>query len=381
MEIYVARAGDSVYRVARRLGVEPEELIYWNQLQNPEVLAVGQALFVPGRERRHTVRRGESLYSIARAYDVSLQRLIAANPQLRDPAHIRPGEVITIPAGNASEREVVVNGYMTGGSMATMRETLPWLTFLSPFSFQVDARGGLTKTFSFSPALSAGYRTANLLTVANLQPDGGFSSDIAHAILTDETVQNTFLGNLETQLSLGGYYGVNLDFEYVYPFDRENYNRLVARLADRLHLLGYTLVTALAPKTSDAMTGLLYAGHDYAFHGRVADYVILMTYEWGYSRGPAMAVAPLDKVKRVLDYAVSVMPAGKILMGVPNYGYDWKLPFVPGSVARALTNVQAVTLAGQVRAAIRYDEAAQSPFFRYVDGDGAAHEVWFEDAR
>ena len=106
-----------------------------------------------------------------------------------------------------------------------------------------------------------------------------------------------------------------------------------------------------------------------------------MTYEWGYTYGPAMAVSPIDRVRQVLDYAVSVMPAGKLLMGVPNYGYDWTLPFVQGSAARPVTNVSAVTLAGSVGADIQFDETAQAPFFRYYESTGREHEVWFEDAR
>ena len=105
------------------------------------------------------------------------------------------------------------------------------------------------------------------------------------------------------------------------------------------------------------------------------------SYEWGYSRGPAMAVAPVDKVRQVLDYAVTEIPPRKLLMGVPNYGYDWTLPFVQGSVARSLTNVGAAALAGTVGAEIRFAAAAQSPFFNYTDSGGRRHEVWFEDAR
>ena len=125
----------------------------------------------------------------------------------------------------------------------------------------------------------------------------------------------------------------------------------------------------------------MYSAHDYAAHGQTVDYVVLMTYEWGYTYGPAMAVAPIDKVRQVLDYAMQVIPAGRILMGVPNYGYDWTLPFVQGTAARSLSNIDAVTLAGQVRASIQYDQTAQAPFFHYYDGDGRQHEVWFEDAR
>ena len=211
--------------------------------------------------------------------------------------------------------------------------------------------------------------------------EGGFSSQIAHAILTDQTVQDTFLDNTEALLKQGGWYGINVDFEYVYQFDRESYNQFLGRLTERMHRLGYIVVTALAPKLSGDQQGLLYSAHDYAVHGQLADYVVLMTYEWGYIRGPAMAVAPVNMVRRVLDYAVSVIPAGKILMGVPNYGYDWTLPFVQGTVARSLTNVEAAALAGQVGASIQFDQVAQSPFFRYRGGDGKLHEVWFEDAR
>ena len=381
MELYTVKRGDTVWQIARRFDLPVSDIIYANQLQNPDVLSVGQALIIPGVETRHTVRRGDTLYAIARGHGVSPQRLIAANPQITDPNRIFPGQTIVIPAGGQDLREIAVNGYITDASEDTLNATLPYLTFLSPFSYRTDTLGNLTPTFHLNPSLSAAQRTVNLLTLTNLPEEGGFSSRIAHVILTDQTAQDSFLDNTEALLRQGGWYGVNVDFEYVYPFDRESYNQFLRRLTDRLHRLGYIVVTALAPKLSEDQQGLLYSAHDYAAHGKIVDYVVLMTYEWGYTRGPAMAVAPVDQVRRVLDYAADVIPAGKILMGVPNYGYDWTLPFVQNSVARSLTNVEAVTLAGEVGAAIQFDETAQAPFFRYRDGDGRQHEVWFEDAR
>ena len=85
-----------------------------------------------------------------------------------------------------------------------------------------------------------------------------------------------------------------------------------------------------------------------------------------------MAVAPIDKVEQVVRFAVSAIPADKIFLGIPNYGYDWTLPFIG--------NVQAVEQAVQVGAPIQYDETAQSPHYNYWR-DRAEHEVWFEDAR
>src|SRR5699024_1996245 len=106
-----------------------------------------------------------------------------------------------------------------------------------------------------------------------------------------------------------------------------------------------------------------------------------MTYEWGYSAGPAMAVSPLPEVRNVVEYALTEMPAEKIMLGQNLYGYDWTLPFVQGeSFARALSPQQAIQLAWDQSVSIEYDERAQAPFFTYID-DGKEHEVWFEDAR
>lgn len=68
-------------------------------------------------------------------------------------------------------------------------------------------------------------------------------------------------------------------------------------------------------------------------------------------------------------------------MGIPNYGYDWTLPFVEGSAAKTISNTAAVDLARKEGAAIRYDEESQSPFFNYYDDNRKQHVVWFEDAR
>lgn len=105
-------------------------------------------------------------------------------------------------------------------------------------------------------------------------------------------------------------------------------------------------------------------------------------YEWGYTFGPPMAVSPIDEVIKVLDYGVTEIPSGKILMGVPNYGYDWKLPYVRGeSRADSLSSVEAMDLAREFNVEILFDEVAMTPYFYYTDYDNIAHVVWFEDAR
>lgn len=95
-----------------------------------------------------------------------------------------------------------------------------------------------------------------------------------------------------------------------------------------------------------------------------------------------MAVAPINEVRKVINYAVSVIPRKKIIMGIPLYGYDWTLPYVPkGDFAESIGNLEAVDRASRVNAIIKYDVKAQSPHYNYYGADRAQHEVWFEDAR
>lgn len=95
-----------------------------------------------------------------------------------------------------------------------------------------------------------------------------------------------------------------------------------------------------------------------------------------------MAVAPLPNVRQVVEYALTEISPQKLWLGIPNYGYDWTLPFVQGeSKARSISNQYAVSLARRYGVPIQYDDTAQSPWFRYYDAEGRQHEVWFEDAR
>ncbi len=95
-----------------------------------------------------------------------------------------------------------------------------------------------------------------------------------------------------------------------------------------------------------------------------------------------MATAPLNNVRRVLEYGVSVIDPNKILMGIPNYAYDWPLPFVRGeTAAESIGNQQAIERGVQYGVTIQFDELAQAPFYNYTNAEGVEHVVWFDDVR
>ena len=381
LTIYVVKPGDSLYAIANKYGVTVDALIYDNQITDPLKLVEGQSLFISATSVEYRVRPGDSLFKIARYYDTSVESILSANPTLTARTRLYPGQLIVIPLQSEMLGTAQINGFTVKTTMQTINETLPYLTYISAFSWQVDEAGGITPLND--DAVNAAAREQNvapLMSIANIKTGSGFSSDVAHAILTDAAAQNAFLTNVMAAMRQKNYYGVIFDIEYIYPFDRDSYTQFLRRAVQMLHEQGYIVMTAVAPKLSATQTGTLYEAHDYKAHGEIVDYVIIMTYEWGYIYGPAMAVAPIDQVKKVLDYAVSVIPSEKILMGMPNYGYDWTLPFVRGSAADPVSNTEAVKLASEVGAAIQYDEKAQAPFFNYYR-DRKKHEVWFDDAR
>lgn len=330
----------------------------------------------------YTVKPGDTLFDIAQKNGVTISALVAAN-QLSDPYKLPVGLALVIPGQSIRERSIVVNGYAFPGiSDIALLGALQYLTYLSVFSAKTRIDGTITE-LNDTALIRKCYvnGVAPVLTLTNQRESGGFSGDIAHAVIADEEVKTKLIQNVMEYLDRRNYFGLNIDFEYVREEDRTLYTQFLLDFAAALRRVGYSFSVALAPKISQEQSGLLYTAHDYGAVGSIADKVIIMTYEWGYTYGEPMAVAPIDKVRQVLDYAVMEMPPEKILMGMANYGYNWTLPYKKGTAARPLSLPEIPQTAYSQYADIRFDDTAQSPFFRYYDSAGTEHIAWFEDPR
>lgn len=339
MDIYVVSPGDTVDRIADAYGVSPESIIDNNQLVYPYALAIGQALLITF-----------------------------------------PGEIDL-----SSRPSVHVGGYAyTYISPWVLEQTLPFLTELFVFSYGFTFEGDLLAPplddyWMIQASVSRNVRP--ILTLTPLDASGNFNNSLITSVVQSDIYKQNLISQLLDVLQSKGYVGVDVDFEYIKASDRDAFTAFVNDLANTLRPYGYTTSVALAPKTSADQPGLLYAGKDYAALGAVSDSVLLMTYEWGYKYGPNMAVAPLNMVRQVVEYAVTEIPPEKIRLGIPNYGYDWSLPFKQGiTAATTIGNVEAIRIAIDNDAVIQFDEVSASPFFRYIR-NGVEHEVWFEDVR
>ena len=319
MDIHVVRAGETVSSVAARYGVPAGILAGVNGVAPDAPLAVGQTLVVRRPRELHAVASGESVYSIALRYGLSVRTLYQNNPALGGRSALYPGQTLVIAYDDTPTRTLAVNAYsypfIRGGLLDA---ALPYLTYLTPFTYGINADGTLLPLADEWLLAAAGqYRTAALMHLSTLTEEGRFDNARSTLILEEADAQDALMQSILETVQARHYFGLDVDFEYVLPEQREAYAAFITRLREALNPLGCPVIVALAPKTSAAQRGLLYEAHDYTLLGAAANAVFLMTYEWGYAYGPPMAVAPLGQVRAVLDYALTAVAPGEDLHGHP----------------------------------------------------------------
>ena len=261
---------------------------------------VGQALVIPIIGHFYTVSQGDTLYTIARRFGVTPQQIATAN-RISLNQQLQPGFRLYIPQGQ--KRSAEFNGYVEPRGTpvppnleSSAREAAPYLTYLA-FSFNVGRDGSLQPPpLNNFPAIARDHHNV-LMMVINNQEQDQFSDELGRILLNNIAIQDAFLNNIVTTARQYGFRDIDFDFEYLRPADREAYNNFLRKAKSRFSSEGWFMSTALAPKTSAGQKGKWYEAHDYPAHGQISDFVVIMSYEWGYSGGPAMAVSPIDQVR------------------------------------------------------------------------------------
>lgn len=243
-------------------------------------LAVGQTVVIRQVGTFHTVQPGQTLDSIARQYGVSVRQLYRRNYFLGGGPFIRPGQKLVIAYQDQPTAATHTNGYAYPFiSRELLSAELPYMSYLTPFTYGIDASGGLLPLRD-EEMLSEARRlgTAPLMHLSTLTETDNFSSERAVQVLTGMALQDALIEQIISTISAKGYRGLDVDFEYIPGAQREAYAAFIRRLRERLSPMGLPVIVALAPKTSSQQRGLLYEAHDYALLGAAADFVLLMTY-------------------------------------------------------------------------------------------------------
>ncbi len=210
--------------------------------------------------------------------------------------------------------------------------------------------------------------------VSNVDTD--WSPSIAHSVMTKN--MSKAVANLVAFAQANKFAGINIDFESVNQGDRNNFDTFTKALAQALHAKGLKLIISVPAFSSTDETNIYNYGYDYRSLGASADYLQMMTYDEtipGWSPGP---VAGSDWMENDLDYATSLVSPGKILNGIPSYGYDWQ----SNNDGSQLFWVNTPALLAKYKIKPSYDANTNSETFQYKASDGSGlHTVWTENAQ
>jgi spore germination protein len=382
MTIHVVQRDDTINSIADRYGVSADRLIIDNGIKNPNLLVVGEAIVILKPEISYTIQEGDTLGSIADQYEVTIMQLLRNNPYLSDREYIYPGETIVISYENNIISTVAINAYAFPFiEMNVLRKTLPFLTYLTIYSYEVTDEGEINDIDDLEIIQTA--KAYGVAPIMMLTASSGSMEDeinVIHSILSSNEIQERFITNILGILETKGYSGVSIVTPYILPTDRILYEEFIVILADRLSKAGYKAYITFNIRIFQLLNGTIFTGIDYSKLAQVVDGINLISYEFGYSEGIPAGTTSMDTLGRFIEFTTRLIPSELIYIGVPAIGYVWRLPYIPiKSRGMAISYDSVLDLAIENGTEIQYDEITNTAYFQYISDDEFVVRFW--DAR
>lgn len=240
----------------------------------------------------------------------------------------------------------------------------------NPGWYTIAADGTFTKNGNAEdPALRAALAGVDLMPTIKNYVNGRFDGTMVAAIVGSADLRAKHADALTNLVVQNAFAGIDVDYESLASTTRAGYTLFVQQLAQKLHAAGKKLSVTVSAKTSDAANWAGPAGEDWAAIGAAADSVKIMVYDEHWNGSAAGPIASLSWLDAVATYALSSMPAQKIMIGLPWYGYDWQ-----GTSAATVTYADAMARAQSNGAQIGHDANGEATF------SYSGHTVYFQDA-
>lgn len=383
MIIHVVEPGETIESISEYYNVPVDRLILENGITNPDNLATGQTIVIVQPVILYTIQSGDTLESIALQYRVSPMELLRNNPYLSDREHMYAGETIVIRYQSNKTKTIATIGYtFTYIDPSVLIKTLPFLTYLCIFNYRATDVGDIISIGDDTELiqLSRTYGAVPMMLVSTISEEGIASREVTNNILNNPSVQDQLLDNILYIMRTKGFSAINI---YVENITYDNIDRIaeyLQRASEMFRLEGYTIMITITPALGEYSGG--FEQINYSRLSEFVDGVIFASYDWARTFSYPSAIYPVNILRDLLDYMVRTIPPEKNYLGITTSGYDWLLPYVPGSTqATVISYNEAVQIAADNGIAIQFNEDAQSAFIYYMDSDGNPHIVWTKDAR
>jgi len=242
---------------------------------------------------------------------------------------------------------------------------------VATYTYTTDSYGNLTGD---APLDDISYARSNNIDIFALITNN-FSASVGKTLLESRDNRQNLINNIIKVIETNGYKGVNIDMEGIYSSNREHFTLFMSELYNTLKPRGLMVTLDIPAKTWDDPKNGWAGAYDYPKLSAFADEIIIMTYDEHYPGGPPGPIASIGWVEKVINYALTVMPADKIMLGVAAYGYDWSSK---GAKSYGIGGIKKI--AQTYNRTIQWDTTSKTPYFNYTDGSGVAHSVWFENS-
>jgi spore germination protein YaaH len=268
-------------------------------------------------------------------------------------------------------------------------------TDISAFSYTIERDGSLTANDPVTDAVLVDFARLNGLKVIPTISSTWEATNVSR-VLKDPTLRANHINAIMKVARLSVVDGIDLDYENLAPEMRQPFTDFVSTLAGLLHREGKTLSVTVPARISNDDGCVICKFADYAALGSAADQIRIMAYEYHTKSPPPAPNAPIWWVRRVVEYAVSLVPRQKVVLGIHLYAYDWGGKETP---AMWWSDVQRLRerYGGQVtfvesdgtglvgESMLKYSIPLGQPCARFkpecVRPPREEHTVWFVDAR
>ncbi|GAE25173.1 protein containing LysM repeats (N-terminal domain) and domain related to chitinase [Halalkalibacter wakoensis JCM 9140] len=380
MSIHIVQTGDTLWRISQQYNVPIQSIMNSNGLESP-ILVPGLSLYIPTNTqtvRLYEIRPGDTLWSLSRRYQTSVEAIIAANP-LMNVYNLPIGQRVFIPTPIKMNMNTL--GFFVPYSISYFHSVIELfadqLTYLAVVSYSFTEEGWAYVDLPDEgiPNRARELNVTPLLMIRNITAGGLFSAELAGVVLESPAYRANLIRSLMNFVQQKGYGGISIDFEFIPPQRRNDFVTFLQELKRALGPL--ILHVNVHAKTVDIPTNRIIGGYDYRGIGNASDIVAVMTMDYGYPGGPPDPVSPIWWVEEVIRYSLTEIERSKLQVAFPMYGYDWILGT---NMTRGWSLQAAQNLAISSGANVNFDNRAMSPNFLYWIGT-EGHIVWFEDIR
>lgn len=380
MATHIVQSGESLWSIAQRYQVAIQSIINLNGLRQNGRLVPGLALYIPDNGlsiRSHIITLGDTIAKLAARYQTTPNLIISANPGV-NPNRLRINQKIIIPSPLRLTMSTL--GFYVPYSPETFipvfNQIAQHLTFIAIVSYSLTNEGYAYIVLDDTEIIAESKRlnVTPLLMIRN-EINTVFSAELIGQVLQSPAYRRNLINSLMNFIGQKGYGGVSIDFEFIPPPNRRDFNLFLRELKSALGPL--ILHVNVHAKTEDIPTNRIIGAYDYETIGQVADIVAVMTIDYGYPTGPPDPVAPVWWIEEVIKYSIGLINPQKLQMALPLYGYDWRRL---DNTTKSYSLNGAQRLAISKGSSIQYDSQAATPWFTYWNG-AEEHIVWFDDIR